>query len=185
MLKNRRRLAFFPCGCDKGRGSGALGTWLAQRAGSPSRDNFGGTSRAIESEYEAFLKAWTEDPVGAKPVLVRYRELLSALPGVELSTKCRPGVSFSLRARAAAQQKRELFVMVDVVDDEPENRWLSVCFYNDLVTDPEEKGDWAPEGLNGEDACCFNYDEADEAQEQYIADRLREAAANAGKPGAK
>ena len=62
---------------------------------------------AIESEYEAFLKAWTEDPVGAKPVLVRYRELLSALPGVELSTKCRPGVSFSLRARAAAQQKRE------------------------------------------------------------------------------
>ena len=51
--------------------------------------------------------------------------------------------------------------------------------------DPEEKGDWAPEGLNGEDACCFNYDEADEAQEQYIADRLREAAANAGKPGAK
>ena len=36
---------------------------------------------AIESEYEAFLKAWTEDPVGAKPVLVRYRELLSALPG--------------------------------------------------------------------------------------------------------
>ena len=140
---------------------------------------------AIESEYEAFLKAWTEDPVGAKPVLVRYRELLSALPGVELSTKCRPGVSFSLRARAAAQQKRELFVMVDVVDDEPENRWLSVCFYNDLVTDPEEKGDWAPEGLNGEDACCFNYDEADEAQEQYIADRLKEAATNAGKPGAK
>jgi len=140
---------------------------------------------AIESDYEAFLEQWTVDPVGAKPVLAGYRELLAAIPGVELFSKCRPGVSFSLRAHAKAQRKRDLFVMVDVVDDEPDNRWLSVCFYDDLLTDPDDKGDWVPEGLNGEDARCFNYDEADEGMAMYIADRLSEAAGNAGKDGAK
>lgn len=138
-----------------------------------------------KEEFDAFLESWTVDPCGAKKVELAYRDLLAAIPGVELDYKCRPGVSFSLRARGKAQQSRDLFVMVDVVDDEPDNRWLSVCFYADLVTDPDEKGDVAPEGLNGEDAACFNYDEEDPAMEAYIAARLREAAAAATTPGAK
>ena len=135
-------------------------------------------------EFDAFLDGWTVDPCGAKKAEISFRDLLAAVPGVELSYKCRPGVSYSLRARGCAQPEgRDLFVMVDVVDDEPDSRWLSVCFYADMVSDPEEKGDIAPEGLGGEDACCFNYDEDDPVMAAYIADRLREAAAAAtGKP---
>ncbi len=136
-------------------------------------------------EYASFLKEWVVDPINCKDVLLRYRAFLEAVPGVELYCRCRPGVSYSLRARGAGQTGRELFVMVDVVDDDPANRWLSVCFYEDLVTDPEDLGDWAPEGLNGEDAHCFNYDEPSSEMEAYIAARLKEAAETASRPGAK
>ncbi|HIW00004.1 MAG TPA: hypothetical protein H9894_02290 [Candidatus Desulfovibrio intestinipullorum] len=136
-------------------------------------------------EFAAFLNEWTTDPCGAKDVLLRFRDLLAGIEGVSLSYRCRPGVSYSIRATGKAQSKRELFVLVDVVDDDPASRWLSVCFYADLITDPEEKGDWVPEGLFGEDANCFNYDESDPAMEAYIAERLRESAAAACTDGAR
>jgi hypothetical protein len=71
--------------------------------------------------------------------------------------------------------------MVDIIDDDPENRWLSVCFYDDLVSDPEERGDFVPKGLLGEDARCFDLDEADEDAVGYVAQRIREAGARAGR----
>ena len=96
-----------------------------------------------------------------------------------LEFKARPGISYSLRARHAAQKKRELFVLVDVVDDEPESRWLSVCFYADMVNDPDGLGDFVPQGLLGEDAMCFNLDEDSPEMREYIAARLAEAARHA------
>lgn len=138
-----------------------------------------------QEEYGAFLDQWQTDPLGAKKVLLGYKALLEGMEGVSLSYRCRPGVSYSIRARGCGQTNRELFVLVDVVDDEPAERWLSVCFYADLIQDPEELGDWVPQGLGGEDACCFNYDEESASQEAYIADRLREAAAKACQKGAK
>ena len=45
--------------------------------------------------------------------------------------------------------------MVDIIDDDPADRWLSVCFYDELVDDPKGLGDEVPGGLLGEDAKCF------------------------------
>ena len=56
-------------------------------------------------------------------------DFLAAHSGMSFTFKARPGVSYSLRARHAAQSKRELFVLLDVVDDEPNNRWLSCLLY--------------------------------------------------------
>lgn len=126
-----------------------------------------------------FLEHWNIDPLKAKEAFTAFKDFLAALPGVSLDFKARPGVSYSLRARHEAQKERELFVLADVVDDEPESRWLSVCFYADMVNDPEEKGDFVPEGLMGEDARCFNLDEDDPAMRAYIAARLAEAAEKA------
>lgn len=122
-----------------------------------------------------FLDKWQEDPLQAKAAFTDFRNFLAGRPGVSLDFKARPGVSYSLRARHESQQKRELFVLVDVVDDEPENRWLSVCFYADMITDPDELGDYVPEGLMGEDASCFNLDGDDPGMRGYIAARLAEA----------
>jgi hypothetical protein len=67
--------------------------------------------------------------------------------------------------------------MVDVIEDDP--RWLSVCFYGEMITDPEEKGDFVPEGLLGEDAVCFDVEERDEKLITYIETRLDEACQSA------
>lgn len=133
-------------------------------------------SAVCPQDVRDFLDNWQTDPLKAKEAFVVYKDFLVGLSGVSLDFKARPGISYSLRARHEAQRKRELFVLVDVVDDEPESRWLSVCFYADMITDPDEKGDYVPEGLMGEDACCFNLDEDDAAMRAYIAARLAEAA---------
>ena len=67
--------------------------------------------------------------------------------------------------------------MVDVIEDEP--RWLSVCMYQDLVSDPDEEGDFVPGGLLGEDAICFDMETASDTQLAYIRERIDEACAKA------
>jgi hypothetical protein len=131
-------------------------------------------------KMQEFLASWTEDPLQTKDAFTEFLAFLSAQEDVECSFKARPGVSYSLRAGHPAQEKREFFVLVDVVDDDPQHRWLSVCFYNDMVTDPDELGDFVPDGLMGEDALCFNLDGEDAPMRAYIGARLAEAARHAG-----
>lgn len=132
---------------------------------------------------EEMMGSWQADPLKARDAFNQYASFLAAQEGIEFDFKARPGVSYSLRARHKAQQKRELFVLVDIIDDEPESRWLSVCFYADMISDPEELGDFVPQGLMGEDACCFNLDTHDPDMQAYIAARLGEAATKAATAG--
>ena len=69
--------------------------------------------------------------------------------------------------------------MVDVIEDDP--RWLSICFYGEMIDDQEEKGDFVPEGLLGEDAVCFDLERRDEKLIRYIEARIDEACRNAAK----
>ena len=127
--------------------------------------------KETDSVLNAFIEEWEETPEKNKEVFLHLREYLGKKEGVS------PGVTYSLRAVHDAQKKRELFVMVDVIEDDP--RWLSVCFYGEMITDPEEKGDFVPEGLLGEDAVCFDVEEQDEKLVRYIKDRLDEACCSA------
>jgi hypothetical protein len=129
--------------------------------------------KETDTELNAFVEQWRETPDKNKETFLHFRDCLSAKEGVELEFISRPGVTHSLRAAHAGQKKRGLFVMVDVIEDEP--RWLSVCFYGEMITDPEEKGDFVPQGLLGEDAVCFDIEERDEALIRYIELRLDEA----------
>ena len=123
----------------------------------------------LPNELATFLETWTTDPNNAKDAFVRFKDFLLTPPDVRFDFKARPGVSYSLRE------------IGDVVDDEPEARWLSVCFYADMVNDPDELGDFVPSGLMGKDACCLNLEEDDPAMRDYILARLGEAAASAAK----
>jgi hypothetical protein len=40
--------------------------------------------------------------------------------------------------------------MIDVIDDDPTARWLSICFYGDTIEDPVELADFIHEGLLGQ-----------------------------------
>jgi hypothetical protein len=90
----------------------------------------------------------------------------------------RPGISYSLRGIHESQKDRPLFVMIDVIDDDPKARWLSVCFYGDMIKDPDERGDLIPEGLLGSDGYCFDIIESDEPLKEYVCERIQEAYEN-------
>ena len=53
-----------------------------------------------------------------------------------------------------------------------------MCFYDDMVEDPDEKGNFVPGGLLGEDGCCFDLYEHDEDMILHIEQRIDEAHAN-------
>ena len=133
--------------------------------------------RETDSELSAFIEEWIETPEKNRELFLHFREYLGKKEGVTLEFIPRPGLTYSLRAVHAAQKKRGLFAMVDVIEDTP--RWLSVCFYAEMITDPEDKGAFVPEGLFGEDAVCFDIEEWDAELIRYIEIRLDEACRNA------
>lgn len=132
----------------------------------------------LVEQIESFVGGWTEGGLAMKERFLGFYKLLTDMDGVSLTFTARPGVSYSLRPKADSQQDRELFAMVDVIDDDPTSRWLSVCFYGDLITDPEEKGELIPGGLAGDDGYCFDMFEDEPELAAYLVVRLKEAAAN-------
>ncbi len=138
--------------------------------------------KAVESEIEAFLGEWGGE--GEQPMKNWFQVLfdtVKTMEDVELTFVARPGVSFSIRPKHIRQTDRELFAIIDVIDDDPAERWLSVCFYGDMITDPEGRGEVIPGGLSGSDGYCFDMFEDDEQFAAYLVDRLKEAGMAAGK----
>ena len=124
---------------------------------------------------DALLDEWEDTETQTRKAFVAIKDHIMAMEGITLEFNARPGVSYSLRPCHNNQSERKLFAMADIIDDDPTERWLSVCFYGDMITDPDEEGDLIPEGLLGEDGYCFDLDEYDESTVEYIKARLTEA----------
>ncbi|MBF0200436.1 MAG: hypothetical protein HQK66_03815 [Desulfamplus sp.] len=122
-----------------------------------------------------FIEQWQEQDPGTRRAFMELMEHLRNMEGVNLDFIARPGVSYSLRPRHPGQHKRPLFAMLDVIDDDPDARWLSVCFYEDMITDPDDMGDMIPGGLLGSDGYCFDLDEYDQEGVDYLKQRLTQA----------
>jgi hypothetical protein len=124
----------------------------------------------------AYLDAWTHDPRRVKPLFAALATAMAGC-GASLELVVRQGITASLRASFPGPEAgpRPLFALADVVED-PQGRFLSVCFYDDEVGDPEERGQSVPRGLLNEDARCFDIDEPDPEILPYLAARLAEAA---------
>lgn len=119
-----------------------------------------------------FLTTWAETPEGNKQGFVRLMERLVAKEGLVLEFHPRPGLTYSLRALCPGHA-RPLVLMIDVIEDQP--RWLSVCFFGDMVRDPEEKGALVPGGVLGEDALCFDLEVCTAEALGYVEARIDEA----------
>jgi hypothetical protein len=124
-------------------------------------------------KLDGFIDNWQDAGVKTKAVFVRLKEALAQKDGVTLEFIARPGITYSLRAVHANQQEKPLFALVDVIEDDP--RWLSVCFYEAMISDPEEYGDFVPGGLLGKDAICFDIASWDASLIAYVEARLDEA----------
>lgn len=132
-------------------------------------------------ELEQLIEAWQDNASRNKAAFLEVYDHLKTMDDTVFEFNARPGVSFSLRPKHTAQKERHLFAMVDIIDDDPDERWLSICFYGDMITDPDEAGDLIPEGLLGEDGYCFDIYEYDETEVEYLKQRLSEAHDNAKK----
>ena len=134
----------------------------------------------MQREFDTFIAGWEDGPLQVKKSFVLLKNYVADRNDIAFTFKARPSVSYSLRVKHALQSKRELFVIMDVIDD-PENRWLSICFYPDMITDPDERGVLIPLGLLGEDGYCFDFEEWDEEYLEYLKTRLDEAYDSASK----
>ncbi len=130
-------------------------------------------------ELDDFLSDWIETESKTKQAFTELYDHLKSLSDTSFEFNARPKVSFSLRPKHNSQKNRSLFAMVDVIDDDPEDRWLSVCFYGEMISDPDESGDLVPEGLQGEDGYCFDLYEYDQTDVEYLKQRLTQAHGNA------
>ncbi len=135
---------------------------------------------AEQTKLNEFVENWKDSQTRNKEAFLRIKEHLETKADARLAFKDRPGVTYSLRGDRPGQE-RDLFVMADVIDDDPENRWLSVCFFGEMINDPDELGDLIPGGLLGEDGYCFDIDEYEEDLVQYVMTRIDEAYDAAGK----
>jgi hypothetical protein len=127
----------------------------------------------MESTLEAFIGSWPIGSEDCRGAFVELRDYLQGLANVELEFHARPGVTYSLRGVNVSDAGKPLFVMVDVIDDQP--RWLSVCFYDHMVADPDEIGNYVPGGLLGEDGRCFDLEQVTGRQLLYLKERISEA----------
>jgi hypothetical protein len=131
----------------------------------------------VEQEIELFIEQWPTEPGNCREVFLALYQFLQELEKSRLSFHARAGITYSLRAAHKQVTDKELFVMVDVIEDSP--RWLSVCFYEQMVTDPESRGDSLPGGLLGEDGLCFDIESGSDEMLDYLKQRIAEAHAAA------
>lgn len=124
-------------------------------------------------DLQSFIEQWQESPDLIRKGFLDLKAVLESLNGVILDFIPREGVTYSLRAKHQSQKEKPLFVMVDVIEGEP--RWLSVCFFAKMIGDPDEKGDFVPGGLLGEDAVCFDLDQYNDENFKYVQTRIEEA----------
>ncbi len=127
----------------------------------------------VEREIDSFLEHWPDEPGSCRKTFLTLYRFLQELEQCRVSFHVRDGITYSLRGAHRQVSDRELFVMVDVIEDSP--RWLSVCFYEQMVSDPESLGNSVPGGLLGEDGLCFDVESGSEELHDYLKQRLAEA----------
>lgn len=152
------------------------------------KDQHKKTMTSIDSTPLMQAKAFAAEWKGSSQARQAYGQLLKAVEDICAAAAdqgnrivefvARPGVSMSLRLVKPGAE-RPVAALVDVIDDDPEDRWLSVCFNADRITDPQTLGEPIPGGLQGGDGYCFDVGEDEGAEGAYLAERLAEAWRNA------
>jgi hypothetical protein len=128
-----------------------------------------------EQEIETFINSWGDGNSSVKSGFLELYRHARAMAGVKFHFVGRSGVSYSLRPRGSRQRQGEFFAIIDVIDDDPEARWLSVCFYGEMITDPANRGEVIPGGLAGADGYCFDVAGEEAGVIDYLQERCREA----------
>lgn len=133
------------------------------------------------AELKQFLAAWPEDQQDLKKCLLELKDQALSIDNSVGSFVSREGISHSLRFAlepVPAGRERPVFFLTDAIDFEG-SLMLSVCFYADEMSDPEELGNEIPGALFGETGYCFDLEEYDAEFMAYLKARIHQAASSA------
>ena len=134
-------------------------------------------SEKYYNEFKAYMNDWAEYSQEVKNSFLALFNILSIRPDVTFDFNIRPGVSASFKSYVKMNDPPDtrLFSVIDIIDQDPQNIWLSICFYADMISDPDDLGNLIPNGLLDEDGHCFDVFEDDEGLMKYIKSRIDEA----------
>lgn len=130
---------------------------------------------------EEALDSWPAEQAELKKVFLELKSHAEGLPDALPSFVSRPGISHSLRFDISTRpkdRKRPVFLLVDVISDAGQY-FLSVCFYQDEITDPQELGNAIPAGLFKETGYCFDVEDDDPELTAYLKKRIIQAHSSA------
>ncbi|MFH1090615.1 MAG: hypothetical protein V1742_03495 [Pseudomonadota bacterium] len=136
----------------------------------------------MTDSLQELLDSWPEAQSQTREAFLYLVREAEARPESSLSLVSRPGVSFSFRAETdnpAPDRDRPVYFLVDVIMSEAEPWFLSACFYENEITDPEELGNPIPQGLFNDTGYCFDVEDKDPHLLAYLKERLAEAHASA------
>ena len=134
------------------------------------------------SSVQAVLAEWPADQEGLARAFEELTRAAAQMTQTVVEVITRLGVSHSFRAALVdpeGKRVRPVYFLVDVVVSSTDPWFLSVCYYEDEITDPEELGNPVPQGLFQETGYCFDVEDYDPALLGYLRDRLAEAHARA------
>lgn len=137
------------------------------------------------SEIDAFLQNWGEDSQEVRELFHRLYSLLRDCPLLTLRWKAEPGVVYSLRGALKEARTDDLsgdIVRIDVVDDDPEERWLSIRLTAALGDAPGETWETLPGALSGRAAFCLDVDECDDETTATLPELFRKRLAKLPAP---
>ena len=131
----------------------------------------------IMDELKSLYSTWPPEQQDLRRAFERLSSRAAALEGASCSLVSRPGVSHSFRTTLAdpGARPRPVFFLADVVAAPGDPWFLSVCFYEDEITDPDEIGNAIPQGLFDETGYCFDVDDDDGELAGYLEARMDEA----------
>lgn len=128
--------------------------------------------------FEEIFRNWPENQKGLYKAFARLTDQAQNQPECTWKLLARPGISYSFRAAPAdgpPSRKRPVYFLVDIVISQADPWFLSVCFYEDEISDPEDLGNPIPQGLFQETGYCFDVDDFDPRQLEYLEERMIEA----------
>ncbi|MBW1709162.1 MAG: hypothetical protein JRG97_07635 [Deltaproteobacteria bacterium] len=132
----------------------------------------------FKNQLDDIITAWPQDQSELRKAFISLAAEIEMKPGTTMDLVSRPEISHSIRAKASharVGRERPLYTMLDVITPRMGPWMLSLCFYEDEITDVQEYGQAVPQGLYGETGYCFDLDVFDQKPVDYLKERIAEA----------
>lgn len=129
-------------------------------------------------EIDCFLRDWGLDSLEVKRLFSQLYKLLQGCPALTLHWDARPEVVYSLRAALKEAKSPGIsgdVALIDIIDDDPEERWLSIRLNAELIGCCHKEWEILPGGLSGHDALCIDVDENEEGLSDYLVELFEDA----------